>query len=42
MWQQQGKRNEIYQLLAEVYGWYTEGFGTAGLQEARMLLDKLV
>ncbi len=42
LWQQQGKRNEAYQLLAEVYGWFTEGFGTADLQEAKALLDELV
>jgi predicted ATPase len=41
LWQQQGKRAEGYRLLAEVYGWFTEGFATADLQEARVLLDKL-
>jgi len=41
LWQQQGKRNEAYQLLAEVYGWFTEGFDTADLQEAKTLLDEL-
>jgi predicted ATPase len=41
LWQQQGKRAEAYQLLAEVYGWFTEGFDTADLQEARALLDAL-
>src|SRR5262249_9539537 len=41
LWQQQGKRSEGYQLLAEVYGWFTEGFATADLQEARTLLDEL-
>ncbi len=41
LWQQQGKRNEAYQLLAEVYGWFTEGVGTADLQEAKALLDEL-
>lgn len=41
LWQQQGKRAEARQLLAEVYGWFTEGFDTADLQEARVLLDEL-
>jgi adenylate cyclase len=41
LWQQQGKRAEAYQLLAEVYGWFTEGFDTADLQEAKALLDEL-
>jgi predicted ATPase len=39
--QQQGKRAEAHQLLAEIYGWFTEGFDTADLQEARALLDAL-
>ena len=39
LWQRQGKRAAAYQLLAEVYGWFTEGFDTADLQEARALLD---
>ena len=41
LWQQQGKRADAHQLLAEVYGWFTEGFDTADLQEARALLDML-
>ena len=41
LWQQQGKRAEARQLLAEVYGWFTEGFDTADLQEARALLEEL-
>jgi predicted ATPase len=41
LWHQQGKRAEGYQLLAEVYGWFTEGFATADLQEAKALLDGL-
>jgi predicted ATPase len=41
LWQQQGKRAEAYQLLAEVYGWFTEDFDTADLQEAKALLDAL-
>jgi len=41
LWQRQGKRDDARQLLAEVYGWFTEGFDTADLQEARALLDAL-
>jgi predicted ATPase len=38
LWQQQGKRTEAHQLLAEVYGGFTEGFDTPDLQDARALL----
>jgi predicted ATPase len=41
LWQQQGKRAEAYDLLAPVYGWFTEGFDTVDLQEAKALLDEL-
>jgi predicted ATPase len=41
LWQQQGKRNEARQLLAEVYSWFTEGFDTPDLREAKALLDEL-
>ena len=41
LWQQQGKRANAHQLLAEVYDWFTEGFDTADLQEAGALLDTL-
>jgi class 3 adenylate cyclase/predicted ATPase len=41
LWQQQGKRTEAYQLLAEVYGWFTEGFDTPDLQAAKVLLEAL-
>ena len=41
LWQQQGKRAEAYDLLAPIYGWFTEGFDTADLQEAKALLDAL-
>jgi predicted ATPase len=41
LWQQQGKRDDARQLLAEIYGWFTEGFDTADLQEARALLGAL-
>ena len=42
LWQQQGKRADAYELLAPVYGWFTEGFDTADLQEAKALLETLV
>jgi predicted ATPase len=38
LWQQQGKRQEAYDLLGPVYHWFTEGFDTADLQEAKALL----
>jgi len=41
LWQQQGKRAEAYELLAPIYGWFTEGFDTADLQEAKVLLEEL-
>ena len=41
LWQQQGKRVEARELLAPIYGWFTEGFDTANLQEAKALLDEL-
>jgi predicted ATPase len=41
LWQQQGKRTDAYELLAPIYGWFTEGFDTADLQEAKALLDAL-
>jgi class 3 adenylate cyclase/predicted ATPase len=39
LWQQQGKRAEAHALLAPIYGWFTEGFDTADLQEAKALLE---
>ena len=41
LWQQQGKTAEARQLLEEVYGWFTEGFETVDLQEAKALLSAL-
>ena len=41
LWQHQGKKEEARQMLAEIYGWFTEGFDTADLQEAKVLLDLL-
>ena len=40
-WQQQGKKEEAQQMLAEIYGWFTEGFDTKDLQEAKALLEEL-
>ena len=42
LWQQQGKQAEARALLAPIYAWFTEGFDTADLQEARTLLEELV
>jgi predicted ATPase len=39
LWQQHGKRQEAHDLLAPVYGCFTEGFDTPDLQEAKALLD---
>jgi predicted ATPase len=41
LWQQQGKRVEAYELLAPVYRWFTEGFDTADLKQAKALLEEL-
>ena len=41
LWQQQGKRKEARQLLAEIYDWFTEGFDTKDLQEAKTLIEEL-
>jgi predicted ATPase len=41
LWQRQGKSEEARKLLREIYGWFTEGFDTADLKEARLLLEKL-
>ncbi len=41
LWQSQGKKEQARQLLAETYGWFTEGFDTIDLQEAKALLKKL-
>ncbi len=42
LWQSQNKRQEAHDLLAPVYGWFTEGFGTADLREAKDLLEELM
>jgi predicted ATPase len=41
LWQQQGKRAEALELLAPIYSWFTEGFDTPDLQEAKALLEDL-
>jgi len=41
LWQQQGKKAGARQMLAEIYGWFTEGFDTKDLQEAKTLLEEL-
>jgi tetratricopeptide (TPR) repeat protein len=41
LWQQQGKKDEARQMLAEIYGWFTEGFDTKDLQEAKKLLEEM-
>jgi ATPase subunit of ABC transporter with duplicated ATPase domains len=42
LWQQQGRKEEARQMLAEIYGWFTEGFDTRDLQEAKALLEELL
>jgi predicted ATPase len=41
LWRDQGKRDEARELLAPIYGWFTEGFDTLDLKEAKTLLDEL-
>jgi predicted ATPase len=41
LWRDQGKRDEARELLAPVYGWFTEGFDTRDLKEAKALLEEL-
>jgi predicted ATPase len=41
LWRDQGKSSESRGLLAPVYGWFSEGFGTPDLIEAKMLLEEL-
>jgi hypothetical protein len=42
LWRDQGKAAEARELLAPIYGWFTEGFDTPVLQDAKALLDELV
>jgi len=41
LWQQQGKQKEAHQMLSAIYAWFTEGFDTKDLQEAKALLEEL-
>ena len=41
LWRDRGKRDEACNLIAPVYGWFTEGFDTRDLKEAKALLDEL-
>jgi adenylate cyclase len=41
LWQSQGKTTEAHQMLSEIYHWFTEGFDTKDLQEAKALMDAL-
>jgi adenylate cyclase len=41
LWRQEGKRAEARRMLTEIYNWFTEGFDTVDLQEARGLLEEL-
>ena len=42
LWQRQGQRTAARELLAPVYGWFTEGFDTTDLQEAKAMLETLM
>jgi hypothetical protein len=41
LWRNQGKRQQAHDLVAPVYGWYTEGFDTLDLNEPKALLEQL-
>ncbi|MCH8892924.1 MAG: hypothetical protein J4N75_01465 [Chloroflexi bacterium] len=41
LWQKQGKQREARELLAEIYGWFTEGFDAPDLIDAKALLEEL-
>jgi predicted ATPase len=41
LWRDQGKSEQAHELLAPIYGWFTEGFDTRDLKEAKALLDEL-
>ena len=41
LWRDQGKQQQAHDLLAPVYGWFTEGFDTLDLKEAKSLLEQL-
>jgi hypothetical protein len=41
LWQQQGRKKQARKILVEIYGWFTEGFETKDLQEAKALVEEL-
>jgi len=41
LWQKQGKKEESRKIMTEIYGWFTEGFDTEDLKEAKALLEGL-
>jgi predicted ATPase len=41
LWNQQGKKDDARKMLSEIYGWFTEGFDTINLKEAKALLEEL-
>ncbi len=41
LWQKQGKKQEAQKLLAEIYSWFTEGFDTADLKDAKAMIEEL-
>ena len=41
LWQQQSKQKEAHRMLADIYNWFTEGFDTKDLQEAKTLIEEL-
>jgi len=41
LWQKQGKKEEARNILSEIYGWFTEGFDTGDLKEAKAILEEL-
>jgi predicted ATPase len=41
LWRDQGRRPQARDILAPVYGWFTEGFGTLDLKQAKAMLDEL-
>jgi hypothetical protein len=41
LWREQGERRKAHDLLGPIYGWFTEGFDTADLKDAKALLDEL-
>jgi predicted ATPase len=41
LWRDQGRRDEARDLLARIYGWFTEGFDTLDLKEAKALMEQL-